>query len=66
VQHHGRVTGRIKAGNSTISQKTVKLTGDCRYRSTVRLRRGPKLRVSVRFNGNSVMLPLRGPARTVR
>ncbi len=62
----GRLSIRIKAGKSMLSQRNAKLTGDCRYRSTVTLPRGPKLRVSVRFTGNSVLLPLRGPTRKLR
>lgn len=60
----GRVSIQIKSGRSTVSRRVARLNSSCTYRSTVTLRRGGRLRVAVRFEGNATLSARRGPTRS--
>jgi hypothetical protein len=67
----GRVAVRFKAGRKTIALRSVRLSLQCRYRSRVtlgakRLHGRKKLRVAVRFGGNSALKPKSAPTKSVR
>lgn len=67
----GQVAVQIKAGKKTISNRRAKLSKTCTFRSAVRftirdrVKRGT-LRVTVRYLGNEVLLPLRGKRQSVK
>lgn len=68
----GTVSVQIKAANKTVSTRRVALRSDCSYSSTVSFRdakrftRSGALKVTVRFNGNTRVLPFRATSLTIR
>ena len=68
----GKVSVRFKRGSKTISTRRVNVNSQCRYTSRVTFQRARfpklpvKLKVSVRFLGNNVLLPRSAPTRFVR
>jgi hypothetical protein len=64
----GRVSIRFKAGPKTVRFRSARVRRSCRYGARVRiaLKHARTLRVSVRFRGNAVLKPKRGPVRFVR
>ena len=68
----GRVSVQVKLGNKTISTRRKTISSSCRFKSRVtfgdrsRLPARGKLKVTVRFLGNAVLLPAKAKARQVR
>lgn len=64
----GRVTIRFRSRGKTLAVRRARVRSSCTYRATVRVAVRPrrKLRVTIRFGGNSVLKPRSAPARTVR
>lgn len=67
----GRVSVQVKAGKRTISTRRATLNGDCTFRSAVRFAgrervRRRRLKFTVRYLGNEVLLPARAAPTTVR
>lgn len=69
----GSVTLRLRRGDAVVASVKVKLAKDCTYKAVVTkstrkhlLARGGSLRLAARFNGNTVLLPARATAATVR
>ena len=58
IECSGSVTINVRAGRRTISSRRVGLQDDCRYGSSLILRRPPRrLRLTARFGGNPVFRP---------
>jgi ELWxxDGT repeat protein len=69
----GTVTVSLARGARTVGRATAKVAKDCTYRATVGkatmkdlARKGGRLTIAARFNGNAVVAPVRSPAATVR
>ena len=69
----GRVSIQVKRGKRRVATRTTRLSMSCRYRkavvfrSTRRLRASKgRLRVTIKFRGNSVLTSRRAPRRFVR
>ena len=68
----GKVAVRFKQGSKTISTRRVNVNSQCRFTSRVTFQRSRfgalpvRLKVSVRFLGNNVLLPRSATTRTVR
>jgi hypothetical protein len=65
----GNVVVTFRNGSSTVSSRTVDLQPDCTFRSRITFRsrtvRRATLRVSVRFEGNDLLLPKSAAVDTV-
>jgi hypothetical protein len=64
----GRVTMRFRRGRKTVRFRRARVTAACTYRARVRVGVRPprRLRVTVRFGGNSVLKPKSAPTLRVR
>ena len=68
----GRVAVQVKRGQKTVSSRTFEVGRDCRFRGSVMFRSRARLgdaavlRVVVRFQGNTVLLPRSARVRQVR
>ena len=68
----GKVSVRFKQGTKTISTRRVNVNSQCRFTSRVTFQRSRfgtlpvRLKVSVRFLGNDVLLPRSASTKTVR
>ena len=69
---NGRVAIQFKRGKKTISSRRTALRSNCTYKDSVTFRDSHRfgtsksLRVSIKFQGNDVLLPKSAPTRTVR
>ena len=62
----GRIKVVFKKGRSTRSSKTVRLKANCKYSSTATIRKKARLKVSVRFSGNTILAPSKASTKSVR
>ncbi|MFL5869000.1 MAG: hypothetical protein ACJ766_18000, partial [Thermoleophilaceae bacterium] len=62
----GRVTIRATRGRRTLARKRARVRSNCHFRVRWRLRRTGRVRVRVRFGGNSLLQPRRARTRRAR